>query len=162
MGVQGINEVMDNAEDKQLIDILNKYLKEHERLGNKTHEYLNKFHDTGKEPSTIATAMSWVKINFKMMQGNQDEQIADVMTDGCNMGIKSIAKYLNKYPTALPEVKELASDVIKLEEKLCTRFKKILIIIKELIISTPLLFLIKIIYFLSLSYLFFSSSTCSR
>ena len=36
MGVQGINEVMDNAEDKQLIDILNKYLKEHERLGNKT------------------------------------------------------------------------------------------------------------------------------
>ena len=92
MGVQGINEVMDNAEDKQLIDILNKYLKEHERLGNKTHEYLNKFHDTGKEPSTIATAMSWVKINFKMMQGNQDEQIADVMTDGCNMGIKSIAK----------------------------------------------------------------------
>ena len=95
MGVQGINEVMDNAEDKQLIDILNKYLKEHERLGNKTHEYLNKFHDTGKEPSTIATAMSWVKINFKMMQGNQDEQIADVMTDGCNMGIKSIAKYLN-------------------------------------------------------------------
>ena len=48
MGVQGINEVIDNAEDKQLIDILNKYLKEHERLGNKTHEYLNKFHDTGK------------------------------------------------------------------------------------------------------------------
>ena len=41
MGVQGINEVMDNAKDKQLIDILNKYLKEHERLGNKTHEYLN-------------------------------------------------------------------------------------------------------------------------
>ena len=52
-------KVMDNAEDKQLIDILNKYLKEHERLGNKTHEYLNKFHDIGKEPSTIATAMSW-------------------------------------------------------------------------------------------------------
>ena len=136
MGVQGINEVMDNAEDKQLIDILNKYLKEHEipavvatsteRLGNKTHEYLNKFHDTGKEPSTIATAMSWVKINFKMMQGNQDEQIADVMTDGCNMGIKSIAKYLNKYPTALPEVKELASDVIKLEENFALDLRKFL------------------------------------
>ena len=126
MGVQGINEVMDNAEDKQLIDILNKYLKEHERLGNKTHEYLNKFHDTGKEPSTIATAMSWVKINFKMMQGNQDEQIADVMTDGCNMGLKSIAKYLNKYPTALPEVKELASDVIKLEENFALDLRKFL------------------------------------
>ena len=56
---------MDNAEDKQLIDILNKYLKEHERLGNKTHEYLNKFHDTGKEPSTIATCNELGKNKFQ-------------------------------------------------------------------------------------------------
>ena len=116
MGVQGVKEVIDDAQDKQLLDILNKYLKEHERLGNKTHEYLNKFHDSDKEPNPIATAMSWIKINVKMLQGNKDEQIADLMTDGCNMGIKSIARYLNKYPAALPEVKELADDVIKLEE----------------------------------------------
>jgi hypothetical protein len=57
-----------------------------------------------------------MKINFKMLQGNKDEQIADLMTDGCDMGIKSIARYLNKYPTALSEVKELAADVIELEE----------------------------------------------
>ncbi|WP_290459900.1 hypothetical protein [Romboutsia ilealis] len=126
MGVQGINEVIVHADNKQLIAILNKYLKEHERLGNKTHEYLNKFHDNGKEPSAIATAMSWVKINLTMIQTNQDEHIADLMIDGCNMGIKSIAKYLNKYPTALPEVKELASDVIKLEENFALDLRKFL------------------------------------
>ena len=37
MGVQGVKEVIDDAQDKQLLDILNKYLKEHERFGNKTH-----------------------------------------------------------------------------------------------------------------------------
>ena len=116
MGVQGINEVIDETENKQLLDVLNKYLQDHKKLGDKTHEYLNRFHDSDKEPNPIATAMSWVKINFKMLQGNKDEQIADVMTDGCNMGIKSIARYLNKYPTALSEVKELAADVIELEE----------------------------------------------
>ena len=116
MGVQGINEVIDETENKQLLDGLNKYLQDHKKLGDKTHEYLNRFHDSDKEPNPIATAMSWVKINFKMLQGNKDEQIADVMTDGCNMGIKSIARYLNKYPTALSEVKELAADVIELEE----------------------------------------------
>ena len=126
MGVQSLNEVIGNAEDKQLIDILNKYLKEHERLGNKTHEYLNKFHDNGKEPSTIATAMSWIKINLKMLQGNQDAQIADLMTDGCNMGIKSIAKYLNKYPASSSEVKELASNIIKLEENFALDLRKFL------------------------------------
>ena len=46
--------------------------------------------------------------NVKMLQGNKDEQIADVMTDGCDMGIKSIARYLNKYPASLPEIKELS------------------------------------------------------
>ena len=116
MGVQGINEVIDETENKQLLDVLNKYLQDHKKLGDKTHEYLNRFHDSDKEPNPIATAMSWVKINFKMLQGNKDEQIADVMTDGCNMGIKSIARYLNKYPTALPEVKELVADIIELEE----------------------------------------------
>ena len=126
MGVQGINEVIIHAHNKQLIDVLNKYLKEHERLGNKTHEYLNKFHDSDKEPNPIATAMSWVKINFTMMKSNQDEHIADLMTDGCNMGIKSIAKYLNKYPAALLEVKELSSDVIKLEENFALDLRKFL------------------------------------
>ena len=126
MGVQSINEVIGNAEDKQLIDILNKYLKEHERLGNKTHEYLNKFHDNGKQQSTISNAMSWIKINLKMLQGNQDAQIADLMTDGCNMGIKSIAKYLNKYPASSSEVKELASNIIKLEENFALDLRKFL------------------------------------
>ena len=126
MGVQGVKEVIDDAQDKQLLDILNKYLKEHERLGNKTHEYLNKFHDSDKEPNPIATAMSWIKINVKMLQGNKDEQIADLMTDGCHMGIKSIARYLNKYPAALPEVKELADDVIKLEENFALDLRKFL------------------------------------
>ena len=126
MGVQGVKEVIDDAQDKQLLDILNKYLKEHERLGNKTHEYLNKFHDSDKEPNPIATAMSWIKINVKMLQGNKDEQIADLMIDGCNMGIKSIARYLNKYPAALPEVKELADDVIKLEENFALDLRKFL------------------------------------
>lgn len=126
MGVNGINEVIIHADNKELIDILNKYLKEHERLGNKTHQYLNKFHDTDKEPNPIATAMSWIKINVTMMRSDQDAHIADLMTDGCNMGIKSIAKYLNKYPTALKEVKELASDVIKLEENFILDLRKFL------------------------------------
>ena len=126
MGVQGINEVIDETENKQLLDVLNKYLQDHKKLGDKTHEYLNRFHDSDKEPNPIATAMSWVKINFKMLQGNKDEQIADVMTDGCIMGIKSIARYLNKYPTALPEIKELVADIIELEENFALDLRRFL------------------------------------
>jgi hypothetical protein len=126
MGVQGIKEVIDHAQDKELLNILVKYLDDHQKLGDKTHKYLNKFHDDGKEPNAMASAMSWVKINFKLLQGNVDEQIADVMVDGCNMGIKSISRYLNKYPTASQEIKNLVHDIIELEENFALDLRKFL------------------------------------
>jgi len=126
MGVQGIKEVIDHAQDKELLNILVKYLDDHQKLGDKTHKYLNKFHDGGKEPNAMASAMSWVKINFKLLQGNVDEQIADVMVDGCNMGIKSISRYLNKYPAASQEIKNLVHDIIELEENFALDLRKFL------------------------------------
>ncbi|MBQ3422045.1 MAG: hypothetical protein IJH34_10330 [Romboutsia sp.] len=126
MGVQGIKEVIDHAQDKELLNILVKYLDDHQKLGDKTHKYLNKFHDDGKEPNAMASAMSWVKINFKLLQSNVDEQIADVMVDGCNMGIKSISRYLNKYPAASQEIKNLVHDIIELEENFALDLRKFL------------------------------------
>ena len=126
MGVQGIKEVIDHAQDKELLNILVKYLDDHQKLGDKTHKYLNKFHDDGKEPNAMASAMSWVKINFKLLQGNVDEQIADVMVDGCNMGIKSISRYLNKYPAASQEIKNLVHYIIELEENFALDLRKFL------------------------------------
>jgi hypothetical protein len=126
MGVQGIKEVIDHAQDKELLNILVKYLDDHQKLGDKTHKYLNKFHDDGKEPNAMASAMSWVKINFKLLQGNVDEQIADVMVDGCNMGIKSISRYLNKYPASSQEIKNLVHDIIELEENFALDLRKFL------------------------------------
>lgn len=118
MGVESINEVIDRVKNDALRNILNKYLEDNKNLGDKTHEYLNQFHDSGKEPNPIAKTMSWFKTNIKLLQGSDvDEQIADLMTDGCNMGIKSIYRYLNKYPNANNDVKGLAKDIIKSQEK---------------------------------------------
>ena len=118
MGVESINEVINHVKSNELRDILDKYLKDNKVLGDKTHEYLNQFHDSGKEPNPIAKTMSWIKTNVKMLQGtNMDEQIADLMTDGCNMGIKSIYRYLNKYPNANDDVKNLAKDIILSQER---------------------------------------------
>lgn len=126
MAVESINEVIDKVECEDLRSILDKYLKDHKKLGDITHEKLNEFHDSGKEPNLLATTMSWIKTNFKLTMGDVNEQVADLMTDGCNMGIKSIAKYLNKYPTARDDVKEIASDVIKLEENFMVDIRKYL------------------------------------
>ena len=116
MGIDGIEEVLDKVENEKLKSILEKYLQDHKKLEDKIKGELDKFHDEEKEPNPIAKAMSWMKVNFKLIKGEYDKVIADLMTEGCNMGIKSICRYMNQYPNALENIKKLCYDLVELEE----------------------------------------------
>lgn len=118
MGVSTLDEVMEHVQDEKLRDLLAKSKETHTKLGNTTHEYLNEFHDEGKEPAMMAKMMSWVKTNVKLGGDDSDSMVADLITDGCNMGVKSLHKYLNQYPAADEKIKKLARDVAKAEETL--------------------------------------------
>lgn len=118
MAVESLNEVLEKVKDEKLHALLSQSLKEHETLGDLTHQKLIEFNDPDKEPNPIAKAMAWMSTNIKLLTGDVDEKIADMVTDGCNMGIKSIAKHLNQYPNAQDNIKDIANQLIKLEEKL--------------------------------------------
>lgn len=118
MGVSSLDEVMEHVRDEKLRDLLAKSKETHTKLGNTTHEYLNEYHDEGKEPAMMAKMMSWVKTNVKLGGDDSDSMVADLITDGCNMGVKSLHKYLNQYPAADEKIKKLARDVAKAEETL--------------------------------------------
>ena len=57
---------------------------------------------------------------------NTDNTVADLMTDGCNMGVKSLNKYLNEYKAADEVSKDIAKRLINLEEKLAVDIRKYL------------------------------------
>ena len=118
MAVESLDEVLDKAKNENLITILRNSLEEHKKLGDLTHQKLNEFHDKDKEPSALAKAMSWMSTNLKLFTGDVDEKIADSITEGCNMGIKSISRYLNQYPNSRDDVKDLVHELIKIEDKL--------------------------------------------
>jgi hypothetical protein len=52
-----------------------------------------------------------------------DSTIANLMTDGCNMGVKSLNKYLNEYAAADERSKDICKRLIKLEEKLTAQMR---------------------------------------
>ena len=79
---------------------------------------MDKYHDDGKEPNMMAKGMSWMKTNAKLAMDGSDETIADLMTDGCNMGVKTLNKYLNQYEAADEQSKNITKRLINLEEKL--------------------------------------------
>lgn len=121
MGVSSLDDVIEHVKDGGLRELLAKSKETHTKLGNTTHEYLNEYHDEGKEPAMMAKVMSKMKSDVKMSMAegeNADKMAADLVTDGCNMGVKSLYKYLNQYPAADGKIKQLARDVAKAEDTL--------------------------------------------
>ena len=68
----------------------------------------------------MAQSMSWLKTNVKLIMNESDQTIAELMTDGCNMGVKSLNQYLNQYKAASEQSKDITKKLIHLEEKLAT------------------------------------------
>lgn len=123
MGVTSIDEVLHAVKDEKMKKILTDNKQEHEKLGGETTRLLNDYSDEGKEPNPIAKGMSWIKVNMKLGMDNSDATVADLMVDGCDMGIKSLSRYLNQYAAAEEKVKDIAKRLIKLEEDFSVKMR---------------------------------------
>ena len=126
MGISSIEDVLGNVESGEFEKLLTDCKNEHEKLDSEIQELLDKYQDEGKEPAAIAKSMSWMKTNIKLAMNDSDNTIADLMTDGCNMGVKSLNKYLNEYKAADEVSKDICKRLIDLEEKLTVDIRKFL------------------------------------
>ncbi len=126
MGTASIDEVLDRVKDPQFKERLSLCKREHNALEKEIHEQLDRYQDQGKDPDPMAKGMSWMKTNMKMAMHESDKTIADLMTDGCNMGVKSLNKYLNQYQAADEKSKDIAKRLINLEEKLAVDIRDFL------------------------------------
>ena len=118
MGVESIDDVLNDVQSEELKLRLNESKEKHLVLQEDIHKILKQYHDDGKDPNPIAKSMSWMKTSMKMVMNESDHTVADLMTDGCNMGVKSLHKYLNQYKNADEKAKDIAKRLINLEEKL--------------------------------------------
>lgn len=118
MGIASINDVVDDVRDKRFRELLHACRSAHEKLSIEVGTLLDEHLDAGKEPNPIAKGMSWMKSNARMMMDHSDSTIADLMTDGCNMGVKSLSRYLNQYKSADEKSKDIAERLVDLELQL--------------------------------------------
>ena len=87
------------------------------------NERLERFSDDGKDPPMMAELMGKIKANFKLVTDDTDKAAAEFITDGCNMGIKSLSKYLNQYAAAEEYSKDITKKLIALEEELARELR---------------------------------------
>ena len=118
MGVASIEDVLPHVQSEKLSRCLNKCKDEHEQLGDEIRQKLDDCYDQGKNPNPVAKSMSWMKTNMKLTLDDSDSTVADLMTDGCNMGVKSLNRYLNQYKAADEYTKDITKRLINLEQQL--------------------------------------------
>ncbi len=126
MGVASIDDVLDYVHDSELRKSLTDCKNEHEKLKTELQQLLDNYGDDGKEPNPMAKSMSWMKTNVKLVMNESDKTIADLITDGCDMGVKSLTKYLNQYKAADETSKDIAKRLIASEEQLTADMRQFL------------------------------------
>ena len=126
MGVDSIDDVLDYVSNAQLKRYLTDSKQAHKELEQELQELLDRYGDEGKAPNPVAKGMSWMKTTVKLKLDESDATIADLMTDGCDMGVKSLSRYLNQYAAADETSKDLCKRLIKLEEKLGIQLREYL------------------------------------
>ena len=126
MGTTSIEDVLDYVHDDTFRKYLTDCKNEHTKLKEEIQTLLDKYNDEGKDPNPIAKGMSWMKTNVKLIMDESDKTIADLITDGCNMGVKSLNRYLNQYKAADEKSKDITKRLINLEEKLAIDIRSFL------------------------------------
>ena len=118
MGVSSIDEVLDSVKGSELRHELTACRNAHDKLWHEIRALLDNYHDDGKAPSAMAKG--------KLAADCSDKTVADLMTDGCNMGVKSLSRYLNQYKAADEQSKDIAGRLIDLEQQLVTDVRQYL------------------------------------
>ena len=118
MGIDTIESVLERVENQDFYAILKTCKDEHIKLESETGALLQEFGEESKEPNPLAKGMSYMKTNVKTVLEPGDKTVADLVTDGCHMGVKSLERYLNEYTNAEQRVKSIAEKLIKIEKNL--------------------------------------------
>ena len=126
MGASSIHDVLQYVHSDTLKQLLSDCRKKHDQLDSEIQGLLDRYRDEGKEPSPIGKKMAEMGTKMKLTMHDSDQTIADLMTDGCNMGVKSLSRYLNQYKAASEVSKDIAKRLIALEAKLAVDIREFL------------------------------------
>ena len=126
MGITAIDDVMGHVKSEKLRRQLVRSREENKAIENDIQSLLNSYHDEGKAPGAMLKGMAWFKTKTQLAMDDSDSTVAELITDGCNMGIKSLNRYFNQYKAADERSKALAKRLIGTEERLAFELRQFL------------------------------------
>ncbi len=112
-----MEQVLGYVKNEKLAALIDKYNDKHIKLGDECHKLLNENNEDEKDPSKISSMFAEMGTDIKLKMESSTHKIADLLIDGCVMGIKSLSGYLHKYRSAEDNVTDLTKRLIKAEQE---------------------------------------------
>ena len=123
MGIASIEEALPGVRDQKLLEHSRDA---HTRIGQEAEQMLKSRGGEVKEPGAIAKGMSFAKTNLKLAFSPGDASVADLITDGCHRGVKSLRQTLNDCSSADSSATQLAERLIEEEDRLASDLREYL------------------------------------
>lgn len=126
MAENSMEQVKPYIKNPEMKTVLEHYRDENRAIGDQCHVLLNECGADEKDPHPAASAFSWISTEVKLAMDSGEKRIAELMIDGCNMGVKSVSQYVNQYPTASEKSVALAEKLIRSEQEFADQMRKFL------------------------------------
>ena len=126
MGMDSINMVSKKVTDDKFQKILDEQHNEYQNIFDRTQELLIQENSEIQDVPAMQKAMAWTGIQMNTMNDKSNSKLSELLIQGNDMGVIKGTKLLNDYSFTTPEIKNLLSDFIRLQEKNIDDLKKYL------------------------------------
>jgi hypothetical protein len=117
---ESMEQVLPYVKNHDLSGLIKDYCSRHNTIGLEVHRMLNDNGESEKDPAPTGELFMSLTTELKLMLDKGTDRCAELMADGCSMGIKSVAKYKNKYAKADGQALGLANRLIYTEQEFFT------------------------------------------
>ena len=126
MGMDSINMVGEKVQDEKFQKLLNEQHNEYQNIFDRTQEILKQHGETIEDVPKMQKMMGWMGIQMNTMTDKSNSQLSELLIQGNDMGIIKGHKLLNGSNFTTPEIENLLSDFVRLQEKNIDDLKKFL------------------------------------
>ena len=126
MGMDSINMVGEKVQDEKFQKLLDEQHNEYQNIFDRTQEILKQHGETIEDVPAMQKMMGWMGIQMNTMNDKSNSQLSELLIQGNDMGIIKGHKLLNNNEFTTPEIQNLLSDFVRLQEKNIDDLKKFL------------------------------------
>ncbi len=126
MGMDSINMVDKKVQDEKFRKLLDEQHNEYQNIFDRTQELLVQNNETIEDVPMMQKMMGWTGIQMNTMNDKSNSQLSELLIQGNDMGVIKGTKLLNDTSFTTPEIENLLSDFVRLQEKNIDDLKKFL------------------------------------